>query len=48
MLARRFSMICFFTALLGIYAAIRAAEIDPTRTSAIDCEQNHTYHCEQP
>jgi len=48
MLARRFSMICFFTALLGMYVAIRAAEIDPTHVSAIACEKSHTYHCEQP
>lgn len=38
MLARRFSMICILTALLGIFAAIHAADIDPTQTSAISCE----------
>lgn len=48
MLARRFSMICFLTALLGIYAAIYAADIDPTQTSAIACEHHQMHPCEKP
>lgn len=46
MLARRFSMICVFTALLGIYAAIHAADFDRARNSAIACESTDLLHCE--
>jgi len=46
MLARRFSMICILTAVLGIYAAIHAADIDPTHTSGISCEGMHIAGCQ--
>lgn len=46
MLARRFSMICLLTALLGIYAAIRAAEIDPAHTSSISCPEVQSQECQ--
>lgn len=46
MLARRFSLICVFTALLGIYAAIYAADIDRARSSVIACESADLLHCE--
>jgi len=46
MLARRFSMICLLTAVLGIYAAIRAAEIDPAHTSAISCDDLQVHGCQ--
>lgn len=48
MLARRFSMICFLTALLGIYAAIQAAEIDPPRQPGTLCDYDQLHSCEKP